>query len=227
MDQILQNFESLDKTNIPPWAVLLMEGMQLMFASLKSLNELAVKVEAFESYKIVNDTVTQNIINENRRLHDKLDLLESKVDDQEQRNRNYCLVVHGVEEAEGENTDELVVNTVVKDLEIAGFSINNIQRSHRMGPRNIARNTRNNRVRPRPIIFRLSDFRIRKEIFRNKRKLRGKGVSITENLTHRRMNLLKLAQAKYGFNNVWTMEGRVTMKDGDNYVIIHPESDIV
>ena len=227
MDQILQNFEKLDKTNIPPWAILLMEGMQLMFTSLKALNELAVKVEALESYKAVNNTVTENLLNENKKLRDKIEVLESKVDDQEQRSRNYCLVLHGVEEKEGENTDELVINTMVNDLGIAGFSLNNIQRSHRMGPRINARNTRNNRVKPRPVIFRLSDFRIRKEIFKNKRKLKGKGVSITENLTHRRLNLLKLAQTKYGFDKVWTMEGRVTYKDGNNFVIIDSENDLI
>ena len=184
-------------------------------------------MEALESYKVVNDTVTENLLNDNKMLRDKIELLESKVDDQEQRNRNYCLVLHGVEEKEGENTDELVINTVVNDLGITGFSLNNIQRSHRMGPRINARNTRNKRVKPRLVIFRLSDFRIRKEIFKNKRKLKGKGVSITENLTHRRLNLLKLAQTKYGFDKVWTMEGRVTYKDGNNFVIFDSENDLI
>ena len=96
-----------------------------------------------------------------------------------------------------------------------------------MGPRINARNTRNNRVRPRPVIFRLSDFRIRKAIFKNKRKLKGKGISITENLSVRRMNLLKLAQTKYGIANVWSIEGRVTMKDGNNFITINSETDLI
>ena len=60
----------------------------------------------------------------------------------------------------------------------------------------------------------------------NKKKLAGKGISITENLTKQRMDLLKLAQTKFGFRNVWTIEGRVTTKINNQKVVINSESDL-
>ena len=68
-----------------------------------------------------------------------------------------------------------------------------------MGPRSNARSTRNNRVKPRPDLFRLNDFRTCRTIFKSKRNLKGKGMSITENLTKRKLDFLKIAQNKYGF----------------------------
>ena len=41
------------------------------------------------------------------------------------------------------------------------------------------------------------------------------------------MDLLKIAQDKYGFGNVWTAEGRVMTKDGNNTVAINSEFYII
>ena len=89
-------------------------------------------------------------------------------------------MLHGIEEQDGETTDENVINTVNSELGIDYFSLINIGGSHRVGPRPNARSTRNNRVEPRPIIFRWNEFRTRRTIFKSKRNLKGKGTSITE-----------------------------------------------
>ena len=72
-------------------------------------------------------------------------------------------------------------------------------------------------VASRPIIFCLQWFNKRQEIFGKKKKLKGTGIRITENLTRIRYELYKQALQKFGKNNVWTMEGRVVIKlDGGN-----------
>ena len=226
MEQLLQNLENID-SNIPTWAQILIEGMKVVINELKCVKDLARKVEELESFKTVNETISQNLLNENKRLNERLTELELCIDDQEQRNRNYCLMLHGVEEKDGENTDDIVIKTVVNELEIVDFSLGNIQRSHRVGPRSQGRSRRNNRSKPRPIIFRLSDFRVRQAVFKKKKMLKGKGMTISENLTQQRMQLLKLAQEKYGFRNIWSIEGRVMMKVDDKFVYIKSEADLV
>ena len=146
MDQVLRNFDNLDNSIIPPWAKILVEGMQVIINELKSVKELVTRVEILETFKVVSEDTTNKLVNENKNLHDKINVLELNVDDQEQRSRNYCLMLHGVEEIEGEKTDDIILDTVIHDLQIEDFSVNNIQRSHRVGPRPTARNTRNNRV---------------------------------------------------------------------------------
>ena len=226
MDEFLNNFDNIDATNIPPWAQMLITGMKLMITELKCVKDLARRINELESYKTVNEVVTQNLQNENKKLNDTLNTLELSIDDQEQRNRNYCLLLHGIEEQDGENTDDIVVNIINSELHLNEFSINNILRSHRLGPRPTARSTRNNPTKTRPIIFRLSDFRVRKSVFSNKKQLKGKGFSISENLTGRRYRLLKLATEKYGRGNVWTNEGRVTTKFDNKFYVINSESDL-
>ena len=47
----------------------------------------------------------------------------------------------------------------------------------------------------------------------NKKQLKGTGVSITESLTAGRMQQLINARDQYGFNNVWSIDGRIMYKD--------------
>ena len=62
--------------------------------------------------------------------------------------------MHGVEEMDGENTDDMVLKIINERLELP-MVLENIQRSHRLGPRNASRNTRQNPTKPRAIIFSL------------------------------------------------------------------------
>ena len=67
---------------------------------------------------------------ENKRLNDYLIKLHESVDVQEQRNRNLCLLMHGVEENVNESTDDLVLSVINKDLGI-NIRLDDIERSHR------------------------------------------------------------------------------------------------
>ena len=68
--------------------------------------------------------------------------------------------------------------------------------------------------KPRPII-KFACYAVRREIFMNKRKLKGKRLLITESLTSSRMQLLGDAQRKYGVRNVWTSDGRDMVKENN------------
>ena len=59
----------------------------------------------------------------------------------EQRSRNQCLLIHGVDETADENTDEAAIEVFNEKL---GFNLNldDIQRSHRLGPKRNARESR-------------------------------------------------------------------------------------
>ena len=49
----------------------------------------------------------------------------------------------------------------------------------------------------------------------NKKKLKGKRLLITENLTSSRMQLLGEAQKRYDVRNFWTSDGRVMAKENN------------
>ena len=49
----------------------------------------------------------------------------------------------------------------------------------------------------------------------NKRKFKGTNISVTASLTSSRMTKLKDVRDEYGFNKVWTSNGRImVMKEG-------------
>ena len=49
-------------------------------------------------------------------------------------------------------------------------------------------------------------------ILREKRKLKGTGKTITESLTRKRIGQLNDAREKYGFNNAWSYDDKISYK---------------
>ena len=47
----------------------------------------------------------------------------------------------------------------------------------------------------------------------NKRKFKGTNISVTESLSSLQMTNLKDARDEYGFNKVWTSDGRIVVMD--------------
>ena len=58
---------------------------------------------------------------------------------------------------------------------------------------------------------------MRGKVFKNKKKLKGKGYSITDILTAMRMKKFTEVRNSFGFNNVWTQDGRILCKE-DNRI---------
>ena len=114
--------------------------------------------------------------------------------------------MHGVEEQE--NTDNIVLNVIKEHLDVE-LSVKDVDRSHRIGKSN-------SKSKRKLIIVKFINYNDRREIFNNKRRLKGTGVSISESLTTGRMRQLKIARDQFGFNNVWSIDGRIMYKDSTN-----------
>lgn len=139
---------------------------------------------------------------------EKIEALEAKVDELEQYQRRQCLRIFGVEEQEAEDTDKLVME-VGKRIGV-DVNVMDIDRSHRIGRRDVGND------RPRPIIVKFVSYRKRSEVFKNKRLLKKTGVTIREDLTRIRHNILKEAITKFGVNSVWTQDGVIIVNRGDS-----------
>ena len=55
----------------------------------------------------------------------------------------------------------------------------------------------------------------------NKKRLKGKGISVTESLTKFRMQKLLEARETHGFSNTWTIDGRIMYKGENNKPVIY------
>ena len=147
-------------------------------------------------------------------LVEKQKSLSSEIDDLEQYSRRNCLVLHGVNESIDENINEIIVKTFSEEL---GVEINedDLDRSQgKLGKHRLEKPKRKDN-KPRPIIVKFARYAVRKEIFMNKKKLKGKRLLITENLTSSRIQLLGNAQRKYEVRNVWASDARVMVKENN------------
>ena len=95
-----------------------MEAMKVIINELKVVTELTIKIRELESFKAISETVNHHIQEENTRLNNLISKLEAKVDDQEQKSRNSCLLFHGLPENEGENTNSIVLQTMKEQLKL-------------------------------------------------------------------------------------------------------------
>ena len=219
INTLITNLNAVDDNNIPSWALILMQCMKGLLNILNKHNELSQKVEKLDSTIAVCQNNTSLLQEENKRLNKTVSLLEAKVDDNEQRSRNECLLIHGVEESENENTDNIALDVFNSYLGL-DTKLEHIQRSHRLGPKRTGRNTRTTKTSPRPIIIRFMGYRERSSVFRVKKKLKGKSISISENLTQTRYQLLNAAKDKLGRLNVWSSDGRIISKVDGQFTTI-------
>ena len=225
VDEYITNLNNVNDAGIPPWAILLINSMKEVLCQLKNMNETMEKVNLLEADVAICKNASKKLVVENERINKELLKLKDRVDDNEQRNRNLCLLLHGVPESPNEDTDDHVLNVIQNELNI-DITISEIERSHRLGVKQPQRMLRSTQEYARPIIVRFSSFRKRKEVFSNKKKLKGKRISFSENLTKARYGIYQEAVKKIGIGKVWTSEGRIMTKDGERFITIKSLKDI-
>ena len=175
VEELLATAYSNNDNSIPAWALMLIELMKELVNQVRSVNTLTNRVQKLEDCKVVNERVTEQLQIENKRLSDTIKDLSLQIDDQEQRSRNACLLFHGVNEDDADDTDNLVIDIMKSHLGVE-MSMEGIQRSHRIGPKRNLHNTRAAKSKPRPIIVRFTDYRKRSEVFHAKKQMKGKAI---------------------------------------------------
>ena len=146
-------------------------------------------------------------------LEQRVDDLENQRDDADQYSRRNCLVFHGLEEKEGENTDEVLKNFCKDKL---GVSIENsdIDRSHRLGTQK--------QDKKRGIIMKFSNYNTRNVVYQSRSKLRRLKAPpfyyIQENLTKARSDLFWKVKKNYKdrLKSIWTQDGRIKVITADD-----------
>ncbi len=106
-----------------------------------------------------------------------------KLDNLEQTNRRNNLRIEGIPEMKGENTDQIVCRLASEFLGVE-IGERDIDCSHRVG--------KPNAEKPRTIIVRFTTYNVRKQIFKNRIKLKhikDRQIYVNEDLTKSRFHL--------------------------------------
>ena len=223
INKVTETLKNIQLDETPPWAQVLVSSIRELVEAVKECNVCNERLLQLEDISEVRGNIITNLQKDNADLREKLLKVKQAVDSNEQKSRSSCLVLHGVKETMGENTDQIVLETINDKVGVL-LTLDDISVSHRIGPKK-EQNTR--RTKPRAIIFRFISMRKRMEVFRSKKNLKGTNVVITENLTSDALPALLKAKTKFGEKNVWTSEGKVFTKFDDKLMLISSEADLV
>ena len=125
--------------------------------------------------------------------------LENQIEEQAQYSRRNCLIVHGLQVSQNENTDQLVKDTFQRYLGIT-VKAGDLNRSIRLNSPK------------KPIIIKFISHNLKQFIYNNKKKLKGTQTLITEALIQKRKEcLVKLASSKKDGKalSYWTYDGKI------------------
>ena len=140
--------------------------------------------------------------------------INDKLDEQEQYSRRTSLrVINNWKEDKSEDTDDKILDLVNNNLEL-NIKKEDIDRSHRVGPRK-------KNGSPRPIIVKFVSHRTKSQVYKCRGKLRlggepTKGIYVNEDLTKKRLKMFKAALSLKKDNSIqdcWTTDGKIFVRD--------------
>lgn len=134
--------------------------------------------------------------------------LRKDMDGLEQYSRRNNLRIFGIKEDSGENVQEKVLNVISNQLGLP-ITIMHIDRCHRVGKQQQG-------MKPRGIIIKFISYQQRSLVFAAKKKLKGSGIQIREDLTRKRVNLLNIASQRFNFKNTWTFDGIIYVNQNNH-----------
>ena len=113
-------------------------------------------------------------------LDARVDKVETVLDHKEQYSSRNRLLIHDFDKKNLENTDDVVINILKKEMneEVTHRDIDN---THCLV------NQKPDKNKPQRIIIKFSRYNVRAKILKNKRKLKGKQMSVTKSLTKGRI----------------------------------------
>ena len=108
------------------------KGEKQLVDLAESVKFMTSKFDELEKDRKEKEKIINNLKGEVSYLSEKLGKLEDSIDPQQQYSQRNCLLLHGIEEIKGENTDNIVLEVLNDDM---GLNIlkTALDRSHRIG----------------------------------------------------------------------------------------------
>ena len=137
------------------------------------------------------------------KIESKINSYDDRIDEMEQYSRSNCLILHGTDI----DTD-LAYCEFLNEVTILFNDMLSLDQEVESEDIDIAHPLPKNKKNEHSIIVKFVQRSLRNNIYEKKSKLTGSGISITESLTKRRLQILKHAQNTFGFKNAWFNNGK-------------------
>ena len=149
-------------------------------------------------------------------LENKVGVLESSIDDLEQYSRRNSLRLHGVPEVRGEDSMEVALEVINKNLNLSTpLTVQELDRLHRVGPFD------ESAEKPRAVLIKFATYHSRQRVYSKRREFfkagnNGPRYYLNEDLTKRRAQILSKARSlkRHGkLLGAWSVDGRMFIQD--------------
>jgi hypothetical protein len=151
----------------------------------------------------------QNLKKENEELKETMTKTRSDLNDLEQYGRRWNLRLFNVNEKQGETVDDAVRKACMVFTDLIGVptTADDLEACHRVG-----RVGEPERKKGRAILVRFKNRALRDKILANRKNLKGKKVSVGEDLTQENARLSNAAFKHSASMQSWTVNGKVFAK---------------
>lgn len=129
--------------------------------------------------------------------------LEMANDALEQNSRCDSVRIYGLPEMPGENTVEVVMNTIKTHLRV-DIQVDHVDRAYRL--------PKGKKEKYRPILVKFSSYKWKKLVFDAKKNFKGTNYVIREDLTKSRVHLMYYTKQAFDKSPVWTLDGNIFVK---------------
>lgn len=161
----------------------------------EKINKIESKIDQYcESLKVIDTKIESN--------KKEMTELQYRIENLEQKSKANSLRICGIEEVEDEDLSVVLTDLFSDKLNIQ-ISQKDIDYVFRLKSKNRRTDA------PTPIIINFVSNITRNKVFLAKKQLKNSKVSIFEDLTRVRYNLLMTAKERFGKNMAWTENGRV------------------
>lgn len=144
--------------------------------------------------------------------------LKNKLDSQEQFSRGRNIRIFGMAAEKDKNLTESVLNLFTGPMKINNLNQVDIKRCQRVESKNRSSG------KPAAILVEFSDINKRAMVLKNRKYLKSTGISVKEDLTKNRLELLNAAINKFTVKNAWCLHGIVYVKGANG--VIHRVDDV-
>lgn len=156
------------------------------------------------------DDLTKKVEKLKEEKEEEIKIMAEKIEKMEQHRKRKSIRIYGVIENNRENVIEKALEVLNGKLKL-NLRDHDLENCFRIGK------TRNGK---RPIMIGFTKENVKKAAVQNRGKLKGTGISVTEDVTPAKYKLFKEAKEKLGKENVWILGGEIRAQiDQQRHVI--------
>lgn len=126
-------------------------------------------------------------------------------DDIDCRSRRKYILLRGVQEEDNEDPVSIATTLLSSQMKVTQMQSSHIKACYRLGQPN-------KKDHPRPLLIKFCDLSVRSSVWKNKKALKGTGISVAEFLTAKRREIFVAARKMYGMHSCWTQDGNIYLK---------------